>query len=141
MSTSSPAHRIPSRHRQVDELVRTYSKTKDPSAPLRDILRRPEQASLLVHAVGRQISLIKNRSLAFDDGQVTVYDRALLVLSQDGRALTDHRALELFATEYLGMLASAHNASEMKNIEAQYALCRGRSCFTSASRLLAILSD
>lgn len=125
MPTSS-AYRFPSRHRQVDKLVHAYGKTKDPSASLRDVLRKPDQASLLINALGRQISLIKSRSLAFDDGQVTVYDRALLELSQDGRDLADNGALELFVTEYLGGLVSAHNALEVRDVETQDALGKSK---------------
>lgn len=141
MPTSSPAYRFPSRHIQVDELVHAYGKTKDPSAPLRDVLRKPEQTSLLIYALGRQISLIKSRSLAFDDGQVTVYDRALLELSQDGRDLADNGALELFVTEYLGGLVSARNALEVRDVGAQDALTKSRPWPPSTSRLLATMSN
>lgn len=137
----SSAYRFPSRHRQVDELVHVYSKTKDPSAPLRDLLRKPDQASPLIYALKRQISLIKSRSLAFDDGQVTVYDRALLELSQDGRDLADNGALELFVTEYLGGLVSSHNALEVRDVETQDALGKSKPWPPSASRLLATISN
>lgn len=129
MATIHLTHRrsLSSRHKKVDELVRMYSGIKEPSAPLSDVLRQPERASSLIYALGRQILLIKSRSLAFDDGQITLYDRALLVLSLDGKDLADLGALELFATEYLGGLTSAHDvALENTGIDVQYALDKGR---------------
>ena len=128
MTTIHPSQRrtLSSRHKKVDELVRMYDGFKEPSAPLRDILRQPERASLLVYALGRQILLIKSRSVAFDDGQITLYDRALLVLSLDGKDLANIGALELFATEYLGGPALSQDfVFESKDIDVQYALEKG----------------
>ncbi|KAB8233783.1 uncharacterized protein BDW43DRAFT_310792 [Aspergillus alliaceus] len=92
--------------KRVDELVYKYYKISRPNTNdiLRDILKSPEQSSLLFSALRRQVSLIKCRSQAFEDGQITTYDRALVKLSRDGENLTDTGALELYLTEYLGIV-------------------------------------
>ncbi|KAE8131694.1 hypothetical protein BDV38DRAFT_12969 [Aspergillus pseudotamarii] len=116
--------------RTVDELVRKYYTIDQQSTNdiLREILGSPEQASLLFNALRRQVSLIKCRSQAFEDGQITTYDRALLKLSRNGENLTDTGALELYLTEFLGIVpispASQSRAILAKQLELENVLSR-----------------
>lgn len=117
--------------RTVDDLVRKYYTTNQQSTSdiLREILGSPEQASLLFSAFRRQVSLIKCRSQAFEDGQITTYDRALLKLSKNGENLTDTGALELYLTEFLGIVpispTSQSRAILAKQLDLESVLSRG----------------
>ena len=140
MPPSPPTPKTSHLERKVDDLVRKYTKIPEPRPVLRDVLHRPEQSSLLIDAVGRQVSLIRCRSQAFDDGQVTVYDRALLVLSKDGKDLVDTGALELYLTEFLGLvpICGAANVEDAvaKHVELQSGLNQRGSIFLLSSIIL-----
>ncbi|KAE8350070.1 hypothetical protein BDV28DRAFT_151282 [Aspergillus coremiiformis] len=107
--------------RKADDLARKYYKIDRPNtnAILNDILGDPEQSSLLFSALRRQVSLIRCRSQTFEDGQVTTYDRALLKLSRNGENLADTGVLELYLTEYLGIVPISP-VSQSKNILAKH---------------------
>ncbi|PKY05480.1 hypothetical protein P168DRAFT_340888 [Aspergillus campestris IBT 28561] len=93
--------------RNLDDLIRRYTQTTQPSPVLADILRSSRESSLLVSALRRQVSLIKCRSPDPRDNQVTVYDRALMELSRSGDDPRHLGALELYLTEYLGIVPIA----------------------------------
>lgn len=86
----------------VDSLVHKYQKAS-PSPTLLDLLHKPDQYALLVNALYRQISLIKRRSQALEDGQITIYDRALLELSVEGCYPIQTGVVGLYLTEFLGL--------------------------------------
>lgn len=89
---------------RVDELVRKYSTPQAPSPVLLEMLNQPENYSILVGALRRQTALARCRSQEFEDCQVTVYDKALLALSNYGESPADLGALELYLTEFLGVV-------------------------------------
>lgn len=93
--------------RTLDELISRYARTTQPSPVLIDILRSTRESSLLVSALRRQVFLIKCRSLDPRDNQVTVYDKALIELSRSGDDSRHLGALELYLTEYLGVVPIA----------------------------------
>lgn len=86
----------------VDSLVHKYQKAS-PSSTLLGLLHKPDQYALLVNALYRQISLIKRRSQALEDGQITIYDKALLELSMEGRYPIQTGVVELYLAEFLGL--------------------------------------
>lgn len=90
--------------KKVDDLSHKYLTLTQPSPILREIIRIPEQYSLLVDAVARQVSLIKCRSPDLDDAQVSIYDQALVWLTGMGANPMHMGALELYLTEYLGVV-------------------------------------
>lgn len=125
MPASPIRHKPPSNlHPQplVDALVRKYQQT-EPSPVLLELLHKPDQYALLVNGLYRQISLIKRRSQSFEDGQVTIYDRALLVLSTEGYYPIQTGVIELYLTEFLGLdpTYSAQDAKDamVKHVELQ----------------------
>lgn len=75
----------------------------------------------------RQVNLIKSRSQAFEDCHVTVFDKVLLELTQNGNNLKNAPAVRYFCEEFLGipsnasgvqktaMLAGAINASSLED--------------------------
>lgn len=90
--------------RKVDDLARRYLNPKHPTPILREIILVPEQFTLLVDAITRQVSLIKCRSSSFEDGQVSIYDKALLWLTGMGTDPTNLGALEFYLTEFIGVV-------------------------------------
>lgn len=51
----------------------------------------------------RRIELLKSRSQAFEDGHVTVYDKALLILTRNGNELNHPPAIAFYCEEFLGI--------------------------------------
>ncbi|OAL33252.1 hypothetical protein AYO20_07414 [Fonsecaea nubica] len=51
----------------------------------------------------RQVALIKSRSQAFEDGHVTVFDKSLLILTQNGQHLNNPAAIKYYCKEYLNI--------------------------------------
>ncbi|KAK2759182.1 hypothetical protein FQN54_003282 [Arachnomyces sp. PD_36] len=100
---SSPSCRTPSPEEQVVELVNKYGDVNSLSTVLHEPLKKPEQISLFFEVLERHVSLIKSRSQAFEDGHVTVYDKALLALTQNGTDLHNMGALELYLDEVVGI--------------------------------------
>lgn len=87
---------------QIDNLVDKYKKIKEPQYPaLCELLKNPEESSLLLEILERHIHLLKSRSQDLDDCQITVYDEALLILTNNGRDLSYAGALELYVKEYM----------------------------------------
>jgi len=60
--------------------------------------RRP-----FLSAFERQVKLIRNRSQAFEDGQVTIYDKVLLALTNNGTDLNPPSAIQYYCNEFLGI--------------------------------------
>ncbi|GLA45185.1 hypothetical protein CBS147343_5697 [Aspergillus niger] len=89
--------------RKVDELVRKYDRIIEPNAVLHAILQDPESLNSLVNAIQRQASLVRHRSQNPEDGEITVFDNALMILSGNGHDTQDIGALELYLAEYLGI--------------------------------------
>ncbi|GKZ66102.1 hypothetical protein AnigIFM50267_010941 [Aspergillus niger] len=89
--------------RKVDELVRKYDCIIEPNAVLHAILQDPESLNSLVNAIQRQASLVRHRSQNPEDGEITVFDNALMILSGNGHDTQDIGALELYLAEYLGI--------------------------------------
>ncbi|EAA64222.1 hypothetical protein AN2178.2 [Aspergillus nidulans FGSC A4] len=102
--------------KKVDDLVRRYRRRSSPSSVLLEILNDPEYYAVIVGALRRQASLSKCRSQEFEDCQVTIYDRALLILSNYGESATDPGALELYITEFLGVVPIAPVADGIKAV-------------------------
>ncbi|KAL5337725.1 hypothetical protein BJX70DRAFT_399360 [Aspergillus crustosus] len=115
---------------RVDELIRKYRRPSNPSPIMLDIYNDPVTYSILIAALRRQISLTKCRSQEFGDCQITIYDRALLDLSNFGESVTDPGALELYLAEFLGIAPIAPIADSkeavLKHVELQNVLDRVR---------------
>lgn len=93
----------PTPEEQVIELVEKYREVNSLSPILHGPLKKPDQISLFFQVLERHLSLIKSRSQAFEDGHVTVYDKALLSLTQNGSDLHNMGALELYLDEVVGI--------------------------------------
>ena len=86
---------------EVPILVEQAKKIKSLNPALRQFMIHNKRAFLDLFS--RQIRLIKSRSQAFEDGQVTVFDKALLILTRNGTDLDDPAAIQFFCEESLGI--------------------------------------
>ena len=57
----------------------------------------------LIQVLNRHIQVILNRSQAFESGQVTIFDKALLTLTQHGTNLDRPSAIQFFCVHYLSL--------------------------------------
>lgn len=88
---------------RVERTVSKYEGIREPCAIIYDLFRAKEDHDLFVDVVTQQLMLIKSRSQAWEDGHVTVWDKALLVLSKNGTDVGSLGALELYIEEFIGV--------------------------------------
>ncbi|KAL2808992.1 major facilitator superfamily domain-containing protein [Aspergillus granulosus] len=93
---------------KVGELIRKYRSADNSSLAM--IFNNLDSYGVLINALRRQINLVKCRSHEFEDCQITVYDKALLILSNYGDCVTDPGVLGLYLTEFLGVVPIAPNS-------------------------------
>jgi len=60
----------------------------------------------------RRVELVKSRSQAFQDCHVTVFDKVLLILTENGKDLDNTAAISYFCEEHLGIPFSAAPAQK-----------------------------
>jgi hypothetical protein len=103
MFFSSP----PSAYRQnpADEIPQLVGKAQIAalSPAISACLRNPEQKRLFLEVFSRHVELLKSRSQAFEDGHITVYDKALLNLTRNGNDLESPHAVQYFCEDFLGI--------------------------------------
>lgn len=124
-SSSSRLSRTPTLEEQVVELVEKYRGVKS----LSPILPR-EQIPQFLEVLERHMRLIKSRSQAFEDGHITIYDKALLSLTRNGSDLHNVGAFELYLDEVVG-IGRGDSPAQMgkvldKHIEVHSLLCQGK---------------
>ncbi|KAL4807703.1 major facilitator superfamily domain-containing protein [Aspergillus unguis] len=123
-------HTTDAAEKRVESLVRKYRRPNSPSALLFELYNDPDNYSILVGALRRQTALSKCRSQDFKDSEVTIYEKALLALSNEGGHATDPGALELYLTEFLGVVPIAPLEDGMdivrKHVELQGLLHKAR---------------
>ncbi|PWY89031.1 hypothetical protein BO70DRAFT_377485 [Aspergillus heteromorphus CBS 117.55] len=115
-----PSHSIhlsKSFNRKVDELVQKYDRSNEPSPALRDFLRNADGLTSLMNAIRRHVLLVQSRSKDIEDAQITVYDSALLILSNHGDDPRDTGALELYLAEFLGIVPTSPGSLDRQKID------------------------
>jgi hypothetical protein len=100
---------------QVVELVEKYREIDSLNPVLHGPLNKPDQIDLFFQVLQHHLSLIKSRSQAFEDGHVTVYDKALLALTQNGSDMHNPGALELYLDEVIG-IRHGDNIEKMQQV-------------------------
>lgn len=101
-TSSSRRGGTPSPQDQVAELVEKYGRHGSVSL-LHEPLKKLEQMSQFLEVFERHLLIVKSRSQAFEDGHITIYDKALLSLTQNGSDLRNVGALELYLDEVVGI--------------------------------------
>lgn len=127
---------------EVDGLVRKYISTTTLTPAIVELAKTPGYMDLFNEVFAHHISLIKSRSQAVEDGHTTVYDKALLILTQNGKNLNQMGGIELFKDEILGIRNSenieAIQAMLGKNLALRTILSSGR--FSHAKEIGTALS-
>lgn len=101
---SSPrAHASQGPSDEVTELALEAQNVQTLNPAVAAMLRDPEKKRDFLHHMHRQIQLITSRSQAFEDAHVTVYDKTLLTLTQNGNKLDHPPAIEYYCDEFLGV--------------------------------------
>jgi hypothetical protein len=126
----------PSAYRQnpADEVPQLVAKAQVAglSPAISACLKNSEQKRMFLDVFSRHIELLKSRSQAFEDGHITVYDKALLNLTRNGNDLESPHAIQYFCEDFLGIDTlgdpeSAQRALE-NSIHIQDVLAQGKQC-------------
>jgi hypothetical protein len=102
LSPSSPAEKKGPED-EVRETVSSLLCSKYLNPVVGKFLQDSGQKDLFLEAFARQANLIKSRCQSFDDGHVTVYDKVLLSLTDNGNRFDSVAAQEYFCEEFLGI--------------------------------------
>ena len=86
---------------EVTSLITEARRATDLTPALATVMTTHRQ--LILSVLDRQIQLIRSRSQDLQDGQVTVYDKALLALASNGTDLENPSALLFWCEYYLGI--------------------------------------
>ncbi|EEH06807.1 conserved hypothetical protein [Histoplasma capsulatum G186AR] len=70
---------------------------------LSEFVKNSDLFRLLYEVLEHHVSLVKTRSQALEDGQITIYDKALLKLSEKGAGTCYMGAIQLFLEEIMGI--------------------------------------
>ncbi len=88
---------------EVREIFERLRHTTYLNPTVEDFLEDPRQKDLFLEVFARQANLIKSRCQSFDDCHVTVYDKVLLLLTDNGNIFESAAAQEYFCEEFLGI--------------------------------------
>ncbi|ERF71711.1 hypothetical protein EPUS_05583 [Endocarpon pusillum Z07020] len=99
--SSSPQKRNP--EEEVHEIVEQLRTSAYLNPIVVNFLKERRQKDLFYEVIARQANLIKSRSQSFDDGHITVYDKVLLCLTDNGNRFDNAAAQEYFCEEFLGI--------------------------------------
>lgn len=84
-------------------LVAKYKAIKEPGQALREIRQKTSVRGLLHDLIRHQVKVILGRPESIEDGFVTVYDRALVIITQSGRVVNTIAAEELYIAAFVGV--------------------------------------
>ncbi|CAI7595081.1 unnamed protein product [Penicillium discolor] len=102
-----------------DSLYLKWSAAMNPSELLKELVGNREHARTLFHGLRRQVKSIRHRSQSYDDGQVTIYDRVLLRLYDEGHTMQHYGLLEFYLAEYLEA-KNCHSEEENNSVIAAH---------------------
>ncbi|CAG8041360.1 unnamed protein product [Penicillium olsonii] len=89
-------------HDKIDSLFAEWSEVVDPSDALGELLQDKDNSRALFHSLRRQLRAIRKRSQKPEDGQVNIYDSALLRLYDHGHSMQHYGLFEFYMAEFLG---------------------------------------
>ena len=91
---------------EVQELVNRAARNMAGLSPALSSFMALHKAAFL-EMFNRQLQLIRSRSQAFEDAHITVFDKVLLTLTQNGTNLDNPAAIQYYCEEYLGINTGA----------------------------------
>ena len=141
-SLSPEFHTDATPEEQVAVLVKKYASVTLLNPIVLELLKTTEHFRLLYEVFDHYLALIKSRSQAFEDGHITVYDKALLHLSRNGNDLYNLGALELYLDEVVGISSRQHveDLDELLNKHVALKTLLLQSMFYSPFRLRRVVS-
>lgn len=99
--SSSPGKKNP--EDEVREIVDELRSSTYLNPIVVSFLKERRQKDLFYEVFARQANLIKSRCQSFEDCHVTIYDKVLLCLTDNGNRFDNAAAQEYFCEEYLGI--------------------------------------
>jgi len=108
--SSSPTRYSSGPAEEVDSILAHVQKVDQLDDPINAIISVNRGAFFETFA--RRVELIKSRSQAFQDCHVTIFDKVLLVLTQNGKQLDTTAAISYFCEEHLGIPNSTASAQK-----------------------------
>ncbi|KAI1950456.1 hypothetical protein LOZ57_002015 [Ophidiomyces ophidiicola] len=102
-------------NKNLASIIREYAAVNAMRPDVAELAKLPEYLALLMGVFENHIALVTTRSQAFEDGQITLYDRALLILTSNGKNMHNLGAIELFLDEILGVKKNS-NAEDVAQI-------------------------
>lgn len=103
---------------EVPKLVEEAEKTPQLGPLLGQLFEKHRDCVL--KNVSHHVQLIRSRSQTLEDGQITIYDKALLILTRHGRDPEYPPAIHFFCQYYLG-IDGLRGHAEMDEIVTQHA--------------------
>lgn len=103
MPSSPPPRASRHGHGPDDEIPGLVERVQrvDLSPALTTFLSKPENKAAFLDLFSRTVELIRSRSQTFEDGHVTVFDKVLLTLTDNGNTLENPAAVVYYCEEYL----------------------------------------
>lgn len=86
------------------------------------MLEEPEKKADFLHRMFRHVQSIQSRSQALEDATVTVYDKTLLTLTQNGNKLDHPPAIEYYCDRFLGVSNIADQVRSTRMLEQSVSL-------------------
>lgn len=102
---------------EVQEIVRDLQHSTYLNPIVDKFLQDPTQKDLFHQAFARQANLIKSRIQSFDVGHVTVYDKVLLRLTDNGNRFDSIAAQEYFCEEFLAISKDGNSIEAEKILD------------------------
>ena len=87
----------------VERTLQTVSYHSKLNTVVEDFIQDDDHKELFFDLLARQCNLIKSRCQAFEDGHITVYDKVLLRLTDNGNRFDAIAAQAYYCAEYLGI--------------------------------------
>lgn len=102
IASSSPMDHLAAEE-EVEYVVEKYSKVKTMPPTLEAFSKKPEYFRLFTKVFNHHVRLVKARPQELEHGHVTVYDKALMKLTDRGNDMFNKGAIALFLEEILGV--------------------------------------
>jgi hypothetical protein len=99
----SPRFRARGPEEEVDNIVDSLERSAYLNPIVEKFLQDATQKDLFFEVFARQANMIKSRMQSFEDCHITIYDKALLKLTDNGNRFDSVPAQEFFCEEYLGI--------------------------------------
>ncbi|KAJ5327216.1 uncharacterized protein N7506_010318 [Penicillium brevicompactum] len=85
-----------------DSVYLKWSAVMHPSEALHELLGDRDNSRLFFHGLRRQVKAIRQRSQKSEDGQITIFDAALVRLYDNGHTMQSYGLFEFYMAEFLG---------------------------------------